>query len=370
MTRKTSDSYFRGENPKFYPTDTSLQRDDVVPEYLVKGLMPVRPFIDKGASIVAFGSCFAAYVADYLHDAGYNVTSKQRSKAYVTQMADGIVHTHAIRQQFEWAWLNRVPEQPIWHGYKAEDFGYDDEARIATKQLFDGADVFIITFGLSEIWYDEVTGEVFWRAPPREVFDRERHKFRVSEFGERLDNIRAIYALIRHFRPSAAIVFTLSPVALTATFRPIACEVASSVSKAILRAAIDQHYREIKPNDDKLFYFPSYEIVTNDFLNPFRSDRRHVRLQVIDLNMKIFENYFCYNEFSSDFVVNTFRSALADDKRVASGNAAWDEIEQGTLNEIKDRRRALRAELRAAEAEQRRSERIREREAKRQGKAL
>lgn len=365
VSRRTSGSYFRGENPSFYPTDSSLQRDDAVAEYLVKGMMPERPFIDTSASIVAFGSCFASHVADYLHEAGYNVTSKKRSEAYVTQMADGMVHTHAIRQQFEWAWLDRVPRQALWHGYKAEDFGYDETARLETKRLFDEADIFIITFGLSEIWYDDVTKEVFWRAPPREVFDRERHKFRVSEFEESLDNIRAIYALIRRFRPSATIIFTLSPVALTATFRPLACEAANSVSKAILRAAIDQHYRETKPEDEKLFYFPSYEIVTSNFLNPFRSDRRHVCMQVVDLNMKIFENYFCLNDFPQDFVGEAFRAALRDDQLVAGSGRTWDEIDQDRISDIKERRRALRIELRAADAEQRRAERIRERQAAR-----
>ena len=34
-------------------------------------------------------------------------------------------------------------------GWKGETFMYDDEVRLVTKQLFDKADVFILTFGLS-----------------------------------------------------------------------------------------------------------------------------------------------------------------------------------------------------------------------------
>ena len=62
--------------------------------------------------------------------------------------------------------------------------------------------------------------------------------------------------LIRANRPGAKIIVTLSPLPLMATFRPVSCLTASSVSKAILRVAIDQLMRDFSDDPD-LFYFPS-----------------------------------------------------------------------------------------------------------------
>lgn len=118
--------------------------------------------------------------------------------------------------------------------------------------------MFIITFGLSEIWYDETTGEVFWRAVPTENFDATRHKFRVATQAENLRTMQAIYSLIRKHRPDAPIVFTLSPVPLTATFRPISAVVASAASKASLRGALDEFFADSMAHG--AFYFPSYEL--------------------------------------------------------------------------------------------------------------
>ncbi|SIR27762.1 GSCFA family protein, partial [Rhizobium sp. RU35A] len=50
----------------------------------------------------------------------------------------------------------------------------------ATRQIIHATDVFIITLGLSEIWYDKRSGDALWRAVPADLFDEEIHGFRVS----------------------------------------------------------------------------------------------------------------------------------------------------------------------------------------------
>ena len=77
-----------------------------------------------------------------------------------------------------------------------------------------------------------------------------------------------------------------------ATFRPISCLTASSVSKAILRVAVDQLMRE-NPDDRALFYFPSYEIVKDFFVDPYEEDNRHPTPEVVKFIMMTFERYFC-----------------------------------------------------------------------------
>lgn len=309
-------SFYRGENTNFGPTLDMLERPDAVAKYFLKGWMPAEPFIDQDTNIIAFGSCFASNISNYLNGIGYNVATKKDNVAYVSRLGDGIVNTHAIRQQFEWAWENVTPSVDLWHGYKAEEFGYDEAVRLRTRELFDSADLFIITLGLSEVWYDEPTGEVFWRAVPFDKFDPSRHKFRVATHDESLTNLRAIYSLIRKHKPETPVVFTLSPIPLAATFRDVSCITANAVSKAILRSALDQLYRESKPEDPKLFYFPSYEIVLNAFKNQFGSDGRHAHPHVLNLNMRAFERYFCKTGLTDTDIENTFAEALALDREL------------------------------------------------------
>ena len=306
---KASYTFYRGEHTNFYPKDESLERPDFIQQYCMLGLAPAAPLFDSGSSIVAFGSCFASHISEYLFQLGYNVSTKRKNLAYISNMGDGIVNTFAIRQQFEWAWDNRQPQVDLWHGYDAKALGYDEEVRLETRTLFDEAECFIITLGLSEVWCDAPTGEVFWRAVPKEHFDPSRHQFRVTTQRENLDNVRAIHAIIRAHRPDAKIVLTLSPIPLTATFRPISCLVADGASKAILRAALDEFFSEAQAGDPNLYYFPSYEIALRCFEAPYMEDRRHVHKHVLDLNMAVFERYYCRTGMSDADLLARFGEA-------------------------------------------------------------
>lgn len=313
-TKKTSGSFYRGESVNYHPNDASLELPDAIDTYLVKGWMPETGFVTHQTPVVAFGSCFAANISKYLHGRDYNVLTMKDNKSYVTKMGDGIVHTFAIRQQFEWAFENKTPSLDLWHGYKAEDFGYSEEARQDTLTLFNEAEMFIITLGLSEIWYDEPTGEVFWRAVPADRIDPTRHKFRVSTQAETLENLRAIRQMIRKHRGDVPIMISVSPIPLTATFRPVACVTANAVSKAILRCAVDELIREV--NDPKLFYFPSYEVVTTAFNHQWTEDRKHVYPHVLDFNMKIFEHYFCTPGLPREELEASWKNAVKLDKMI------------------------------------------------------
>jgi hypothetical protein len=200
-----------------------------------------------------------------------------------------------------------------WYGYHAQLFGYDEAVRLETRDLFMKTDVFILTFGLSEVWYDEPTGEVFWKAVPKEHVDPLRHKFRVSTVQENRDNIRAIYDLIRKHRPDAKIVCTLSPIPLMATFRPVSTITANSVSKAILRAAVDEVCREVG-HDGVLHYWPSYEIVMEGFgAHPYGGhfclDRRHADEAVISYIMRLFERHYCTGVRQATSVLRAYAEA-------------------------------------------------------------
>ncbi len=287
-------TWFRGDHTNFNPTAAQLAATDAVQKYVLEGWLPDRPMITPDTRITAFGSCFAVNISNWLSKRHFRVLTRDNTakRAYVVSCGEGMVNSFVIRQQFEWAWENKVFEQPLWHGYNAEEYGYDPEAQAHTKAIFDQTDLFILTFGLSEVWYDEPTGNVFWRTIPKDVYDPKRHKFRVASVVENRENIAAIYKLIRKHRPNAQVIVTLSPIPLIATFRANSCITSNSVSKASLRVAIDEVMREHQ-KDGWLYYWPSYELVTDVFQMPYKADRRHPYLQVLDYIMTLFEHTWC-----------------------------------------------------------------------------
>jgi hypothetical protein len=124
------------------------------------------------------------------------------------------------------------------------------------------------------------------------MVDPSRHKFRVSSVMENRANIRAIYDLIRKYRAEAKLIYTLSPIPLIATFRQQSCITANSISKAVLRAAIHEVYREVV-NDGHFYYWPSYEIVleglgASPYGGHFHGNRRHVNGAILDYVMRLF----------------------------------------------------------------------------------
>jgi hypothetical protein len=286
-------SWYRGPHTNFIPSKAELRAPDAVDHFVLHGWMPDAPFITKRARITAFGSCFAQHLTSYLHGAGYNVLGKHLDlDAHIIHFGEGMVNSFAIRQQFEWALEDKEFADNLWFGENKEIALVDPRIKAETKEIIGTTDIFVITLGLSEIWYDKRSGEAFWRAIPGPMFDPERHGFRVSSCEENLANLVRIRALIRSARPEAKVIFTLSPVPLMATFRPVSCLTASSVSKAILRVAIDQLMRE-NPDDRALFYFPSYEIVKDFFVDAYEEDNRHPTPEVVKFIMTTFERHFC-----------------------------------------------------------------------------
>ena len=300
VRQKAHHTWFRGEHVNFNPKIENLRSASAVEKYVLDGWAPDEAPIGPDTKVVAFGSCFAANITRWLAKRKFSVLTEKSGKAadaYVVRFGEGMVNTFVIRQQFEWALEGKAPEGDLWHGYDASAFGYDEKVRLQTRDLFMEADVFIITLGLSEIWYDEKTGGVFWRAVPQDKYDPTRHKFRVSTVAENRENIAAIRETIRRHRPDAKVILTLSPIPLVATFRDNSCITSNSVSKSVLRSAIDEFVLE--ENVDKgvaaeTYYWPSYEIVMDVFDNRWLPDRRHVRKPILDFIMVLFEKAWCH----------------------------------------------------------------------------
>ena len=300
--RPLHSSWHRGSTTNYTPSKKNMAEKQAIERYILHGWVPKAPPIKPGSRIVAIGSCFAMHIAEHLRKSKLLRVNDGDPEINLFIFGDGFVNTFTLRNQFEWALgLRELDVGVLSVRLKnaprgAESVGtmqITPKIRAASKAAIESADAFILTLGLSEVWRDRATGEVFFGAIPKEKFDPARHYFEVSTVEENLANLRALYLLLRRTRPRAPIIFTLSPVPLTATFRPISCLTANSASKAILRVAIDDLMRERQAADPLLFYWPSYEIVLERFgLAGFREDRRHIEPKVLAVIMGLFERYF------------------------------------------------------------------------------
>ena len=301
--------FYRGEDCNFGPWMKDYADADFIERFIMLGHAPNAPFINRDTRLTAFGSCFAENITKHLTALDFNLSKQRDPDIYISWLGEGLVNVHAILSQFEWALEGSVPPGELWHGRRGESFLPDEEIRLRTKKIFETTDVFVITFGLSEIWYDAETGGTFWRAVPMKAYDPERHKFRVCSHQETLAALFKIYRLIRK-HTKAKIVFTLSPIPLFATFRPQSCITANAASKAVLRSALDEFFRsEQVSSDPDCFYFPAYEMVTTLFAGPFKNDGRHPRDIIIDAIMKVFEAFYCTTGLTRADAGAAFRQA-------------------------------------------------------------
>jgi hypothetical protein len=309
-------SFHRGEVVNFHPRAEDFARDEFLEDYLLKGWVPPKPVLSRGMRITAFGSCFAANITRHLSAIGFDLSRDRDPEVYISRLGDAMVNTASILGQFQWALENAKQSEELWHGYKAEGYGYDEAIRLRTRDVFLATDFFIVTLGLSEVWYDEKTGGTFWRAVPEDAFDPTRHKFRVQSFAKTKADLEEIHRLIRTHVPHAKVLFTLSPIALAATFRPVSCLTANTASKAIIRAALDEFLREHEDELNRsLFYFPSMELVMRCFIDPWSEDERHPESYVIDTVMKVFEAAFCEGSVTLAEAVEVFRMFRARNLR-------------------------------------------------------
>jgi hypothetical protein len=324
-------TWFRGDNTNFNPKQEKMVSVGAVDDWVIEGWKPQGFQIDETSQITAFGSCFAENISNWLAERNYSILTKNTdSKSYVVTCGEGMVNSFVIRQQFEWVFEGKKFEESLWHGYEAESFGYDEDIRQQTADIFNKTDVFILTFGLSEVWYDEVSGGVFWRSIPMDKYDASRHKFRVSTVEENRENILEIYNLIRKHRPDAKIIVTLSPVPLIATFRPVSCISANSVSKSVLRVALDEAMRKVA-DEGVLHYWPSYEVITDVFRSPFKPDRRHLPRAVLDFIMMQFEEVWSTKKPTRQEMLEHWLAAIS------AANLISDRVEIA----VKDRNLAL-----------------------------
>lgn len=267
-----------------------------------RGLLPtpVRrvPLLGRNTPIATMGSCFADNLARVLDERGFTIGMHPAGVWYNTaSMAQELEHLFGDAS---------LADEPFWqtsagrwvHPFKAyhrqfdtreELVAWSDSIDAQARALFSNAQVVAVTLGLTEVWESTVTGHTLIQIPPPDVYRSGGARFRPTHVAENLANLERIYrTLKRHTK--AELVFTVSPVALYATFRDMDVRVANTISKSTLRAALADLIHE----HPDVHYFHSYEIATalDRPQQLYEDDGRHVRKQGVELIMDEFLRMF------------------------------------------------------------------------------
>jgi hypothetical protein len=274
------------------------------------------PFtLSAGDRVATAGSCFAQHLAGGLAAAGLD-------HFVVEPAADGGFPPYAARyghlytarqllQLFERAHERFTPVEPPW---PRPDGALDDPFRqslahrgwasgaaldadrtrhlAAVRRLFAELDVFIFTLGLTEAWTARADGAVFPLAPGVLAgrLDHERHAFVNFTTADVVADLEAFLAGLESVNPRAKVILTVSPVPLAATYEARHVLVASTYSKAVLRAAAD----EVARRHDHVAYFPAYELVAGPQAagQSFAADLRDVTPATVARVVALFRSHF------------------------------------------------------------------------------
>jgi hypothetical protein len=291
--------------------------------YSIEGLYIKKFNISPGTKIATAGSCFAQHISRHLKKNGYKVLDVEppppglpenlRKKFGYSTYSARYGNIYTVRQLLQLAqeasgdW---TPKNYIWEKdgkfFDAlrpaiEPEGLDSQEDVIehrkhhlrrVKGLFETLNLFIFTFGLTEMWLDKKSGTVYPTAPGTLIgdFDSDLHTFKNAKFREIIKDFNEFQNVLKKIRNNKPfkIVLTVSPIPLTATASGRHILVSTTHSKSVLRAVAG----ELSTKQSHIDYFPSYEIVTNPRLHSssFSENLRSVRDETIEIVMRHFFN--------------------------------------------------------------------------------
>ncbi len=243
------------------------------------------------ARIATAGSCFAQHIGRALRGRGLGYLDLEPAPSFLTtdeaeRLGFGIYscrygNIYTVRQLlqlFQEAEGTRQPQDWVWTakgryfdalrpGMQSEGYETADEARVlrqahlaAVRKMFGLADVFVFTLGLTEAWQSLEDGTVYPTAPGviAGEHDPARYGFINFRYPEVREEFETFLTLLRARKPGVRVLLTVSPVPLAATASGDHVLVATTQSKATLRAVAG----DLAAEHDDVFYFPSYEVIT------------------------------------------------------------------------------------------------------------
>jgi hypothetical protein len=277
------------------------------------------PYYRPNDRIATAGSCFAQHIGRRLRLHGLNFLDFERpptgffipaSKRHGFGMFScryGNIYTvRQLRQLLQEALGVRAPEDVIWEKdgrfYDALRPSVDPEGHFSpddvmaarihhlgrVRALFARMTLFIFTLGLTEAWVSKSDGTVYPTAPGTVAgtYDASKFEFQNFRYNHVMDDLDEFWQLLRELNPRVRMLLTVSPVPLTATASGEHVLVATTQSKATLRAVAG----DFAAWESDVSYFPAYELIATHpmrgiFFNP---DMRNVSEAGVDHVMSHF----------------------------------------------------------------------------------
>ena len=123
------------------------------------------------------------------------------------------------------------------------------------------SELFIITLGQTELWFDKNTRKYINGSPPTLGHNKtdSRFELHIPNISEVMEDLRELVCIIKDRSATAQIILTVSPVPFSRTFSPEDAITSNSLSKSMLLIAA----RDLADRLDYVDYYPSYEMVTS-----------------------------------------------------------------------------------------------------------
>jgi hypothetical protein len=255
--------------------------------------------VDLKTPVASMGSCFAEEFAYHMLAKGFNYirTEKKHSssanwgRVYTIPNLKQIVDYSSIpsypiilektssrsNKQEKSGWFDPLRDRSPLHPDE-ETAGLEiQKHRQASLEVFRKTEILVSTLGQNEGWRDKNTGLVWAQRPPSDILAANPQRFTFETFAQVniLADMKDILERLFQLNPSLKIILSVSPVPAFATFHKKPVIPGSFANKCILRVVVE----EIK-NDEKfkqkVYYFPSFEMVLAYNPFSFRADNRHV----------------------------------------------------------------------------------------------
>jgi GSCFA family len=284
-----------------------------------RAVMPIpskRFSIPDGARIATAGSCFAQNVANVLvslPNINFLQTEVKAAGQPMFSAQYGNIYTaRQLRQLFREA-LAVAPGIPV--AWRRSDDRWVDAQRptmfadgfaspeavmaarsehlASVRRMFTDCSIFIFTLGLTEAWVSASGDTVFPVAPGvvAEDVTGGSYKFQNFTYEETINDLTDFMNGLRGINPDVAVILTVSPVPLVATYTTEHVLVATTHSKAILRAVCSA----AEATWTNVYYFPAYEIISGHYNGGayYDANKRTVSAVGVEHVMRVFQaTYF------------------------------------------------------------------------------
>lgn len=282
-----------------------VPRTELTVNHIIENYTNIDKIADKSTKVSSIGSCFAEEILLWMKQNKFNVVEPDWGMVYNPRNIRLIVEGGLEYEQFDpkerfWDFGDgdiRTPYvkssaelSPVRLGSTIEQ-AKENEAKLFSKfgKVFKEVETLIITLGQTEYWATEKEYP-FYAAPWTGIEGgATNHKAYNLSQAEVKEELNIIISLLKKHNPSINILISVSPVPLVASvLEGNSAYIAAGRAKSTLHSAT----LEVVDKWDKVYYMPSYEVVTSRPQTTFKPDGRHVLESTVATIMKTFEKLF------------------------------------------------------------------------------